>query len=221
MRTSASGNPLRPAGGGGAGRRCWPPAAAGQDAGTGAKYVPSQDLIGYLEWDGLDAHADAWKKTAASKVLNETTTGAMLEEIISQLADTMPAGPRGRAVSGPQAAAMVQHVVHKALVLGIAGKPKQDKNPRITAMIRGCGAGTPSRLFEKFIRQGARDPEPQTSNVDGREVTLFAEAPQVAYFVEDDDLVVVSGDLETGIERVMQAICGDAPSAADHPIRRN
>ncbi len=194
--------------------------AAGQDAGNGAKYVPSQDLIGYLEWDGLDAHADAWKKTAASRVLNETTTGAMFEQIISQLADSMPAGPQGRAVTGAEAAEMVEHVVHKGLVLGIAGKPKQDKDPRITAVIRGAGAGRPRALFEKLIRQNDRGQVPQTRNVGGRELTLFGEAPQVAYFVEGDDLVVVSGDLETGIERVMQAIAGDAPSAADHPIRQ-
>src|SRR5262249_46296772 len=54
-------------------------------AGTSlARYVPAKELLFYAEFDGLDAHADAWKKTAAYKLLNETTLGALLEDLASQ-----------------------------------------------------------------------------------------------------------------------------------------
>ena len=46
--------------------------------------MPRQDLIFYLEFDGLDAHADAWKKSAAYKLLNDTKLGALLEDLASQ-----------------------------------------------------------------------------------------------------------------------------------------
>ena len=44
-------------------------------------YVPRNNLLFYLEFDGLDAHAEAWQKTAAYKMLNNTPLGTMLEEV--------------------------------------------------------------------------------------------------------------------------------------------
>src|SRR5262245_55296023 len=37
-----------------------------------ARFVPKDQLVAYLEFSGLDAHAAAWKKTAAYRVLTET-----------------------------------------------------------------------------------------------------------------------------------------------------
>ena len=71
-----------------------------------AGYFPRQDLVVFVEFDGLDAHAEAWKKTAAYRLLNETSTGAMLEQVAIQLADrafrasARRADDRG-AVAGP------------------------------------------------------------------------------------------------------------------------
>ena len=63
-----------------------------------ARYIPSADLFAYVEFQGVDAHADAWKATAASKILNDTTTGAMLEDIFSQAFNAQIAklAPRAR-----------------------------------------------------------------------------------------------------------------------------
>ena len=44
-----------------------------------ARYFSSQDLVVYLEFDGIDRHDAAWRKTAASRLINDTTTGAMYE----------------------------------------------------------------------------------------------------------------------------------------------
>src|SRR5436305_1340662 len=52
-----------------------------------ARYFPRQDLVVYAEFDGLDAHRDAWKQTATYRVLTETTTGAMLEQTLARLLD--------------------------------------------------------------------------------------------------------------------------------------
>src|SRR5438045_2344030 len=52
-----------------------------------ARYFARQDLVVYIEFDGVDAHRDAWRKTAAYRLLNETTTGAMLEASIARLVD--------------------------------------------------------------------------------------------------------------------------------------
>ncbi len=59
----------------------------GQDASKSslARYVPKQDnLFFYLEFDGLDAHAAAWKNSAAYKLLNDTKLGALIEDLAGQ-----------------------------------------------------------------------------------------------------------------------------------------
>ena len=61
-----------------------------------ARYFPGDDLVVYAEFDGLDAHSAAWKKTAAYRLLNETPTGAMLESVAVGLLDrTFAGGPPG------------------------------------------------------------------------------------------------------------------------------
>src|SRR4029079_16385177 len=52
-----------------------------------ARYFPRQDLGVYAEFDGLDAHRDAWTRTAAYRLLNETTTCAMYEQSINRILD--------------------------------------------------------------------------------------------------------------------------------------
>src|SRR4051812_43115400 len=44
-----------------------------------ARYAPGERLVLLVETNGLDAQADAWKKTAAYKMLTETPLGEMLE----------------------------------------------------------------------------------------------------------------------------------------------
>ena len=60
------------------------------EASSLARYVPRDNLVFYLEYDGLDAHADAWRKTAAYKILNDTPAGAMLEDVAVAAPDGRP-----------------------------------------------------------------------------------------------------------------------------------
>src|SRR5262245_36636135 len=50
-----------------------------------ARYFSSRDLVVYVEFDGLDHHDAAWKKTAAYRLLKETTTGAMYEAMLPRV----------------------------------------------------------------------------------------------------------------------------------------
>ncbi len=49
-----------------------------------ARYVPQQDLISYLEFDGVDAHQAAWRASAAYKLLTSTKLGVLLEDLVGQ-----------------------------------------------------------------------------------------------------------------------------------------
>ena len=55
-----------------------------------ARYVPLQRFVAYLEFDGLDAHADAWHTSAAYKLLNDTKLGALLEDLALQGIEVYP-----------------------------------------------------------------------------------------------------------------------------------
>ncbi len=54
-----------------------------------ARFIPKENLLLYVEYQGLDAQAEAWSKTAASKILNTTTTGVMLEDVANQLIEKL------------------------------------------------------------------------------------------------------------------------------------
>src|SRR6266481_2387043 len=43
-----------------------------------ARFIPKENLLLYVEFSGLDAHAASWKKTAAYRMLTETPLGTML-----------------------------------------------------------------------------------------------------------------------------------------------
>ncbi len=77
----------------------WAEGQAAQPAGVGdakatplAHYVPRQDLMSYIEFDGLDAHQAAWQGSAAQKLLNDTKLGVLLEDLVSQYFETSTAG---------------------------------------------------------------------------------------------------------------------------------
>ena len=93
-----------------------------------AGYFPREDLVVFAEFDGLDAHAEAWKKTAAYRLLNETSTGAMLERVSVQLADRAFRARPGGAMTGAQWLDLVMHGFRSGFAFGInhpgpPGKP--------------------------------------------------------------------------------------------------
>ncbi len=45
---------------------------------------PAEQVLLHLQFDGLDAHANAWRKSAAYRLINETRLGSLLEEVILQ-----------------------------------------------------------------------------------------------------------------------------------------
>src|SRR3954471_13314815 len=63
----------------------WPPQVVAQEPRPPlARYVPARDLIFYAEFEGLDDHAEAWRSSAAYKILNQTRFGQLLEDLAAQ-----------------------------------------------------------------------------------------------------------------------------------------
>ncbi len=70
-----------------------------------SRFVPLENLILYFECDGLEAHADAWKQTAAYKILNNTPTGEMFEEVLAQVIEQKFKKPAAPTAAPPGSAA--------------------------------------------------------------------------------------------------------------------
>ena len=94
-----------------------------------ARYVPAEGLAILVEHNGFDAQPDAWKGTAAYKMLTETSLGAMLEEITAQIADRALQARPGAPVSGRELVALLVHLARKGFAVGVLFNP-QPPSPR-------------------------------------------------------------------------------------------
>ena len=189
-----------------------------------ARYFPKRDLIAYVEYDGIDAHAEAWKKTAASRVFNETPAGAMLASVASQmLAAALPPG-REALPTPEELAAILDQWTRSGFAFAINRKSDQPsaKPSCIGLVIRGGGRGPLLKTIKKFLAEEGIDENALTTldKPGGRKLTLVgpAEGPCVAWWVEKDDLafsILASGYADA----MIAALDGREPDAIEHPTR--
>ena len=199
--------------------------ARGQDsageASSLARYVPRDNLVIYLEYDGLDAHADAWRKTAAYKILNNTTTGVMLEDLFVQLMGKIP----NAKVTGPEALALVKHVARSGFVFAAGGDFNKDKPEFIVFAFRDAFKNKDVRpLFARAL-QGmcAPNTKPQAVLRAGHKVIAMTNAGggTSTWWVEDskkEDLVLVTPAPESA-DFILETLDGKRPNAVEHPRR--
>jgi len=186
-----------------------------------ARYVPKDELVFFFEFDGVDAHADAWRRTAAYKILNDTTAGAMLEDLLGQLATKIPqlAGK----VSAPEAVAVVKHLARSGFVIALGGDMRQPK-PRY-AMIALRDAFKNKDVRPAFARalQGLNAPntKPQGATRAGHKVVAgkLAKGNSYSYWIEEtrkEDLILVLPTPESA-DIILETLDGKRPGAIEHP----
>src|ERR1700733_8886594 len=163
-----------------------------------ARYVPKDNLLVYAEFSGLDAHADAWRKTAAYKMLNETPAGAMLIDVLGQTADgLLENAPEGAKPSGKQISAMFERFGRSGFVFAAIGKlgPTPPKTLFVLRDAGGKDVGASVRKLMELSRKGPTASELVTRE-DGRKVTIIqGVGPQPepwSWWFEGDDLVILS-----------------------------
>ncbi len=119
---------------------------------TGGKGAPSPELVlptnpaVQFRYDGTDAHAAAWKKTAAHKAIVDSE----LFESVKKFA----VGFAGNAPMAPQVERLVDHVLAKGLLIGATIKPGKGDDPDIavaTVLIDGAAL---QKDVETLLRQG-------------------------------------------------------------------
>jgi hypothetical protein len=187
-----------------------------------AHYFPRKDLVVYAEFGGLDAHRDSWTKTAAYRLWNETSTGALYEQAIARAAEALAATQAKSPVTGQEVAAAATHLLRSGFAVGI-NRAGGEGPPRCLGIVMRGGAHGPVRaLFDKILKATAApdNKEKTVKGPRGRTIHTIATGPDqvLAWWTESDDLVV-SLVSPVGPESIMAALDGDEPSAVDHPAR--
>ncbi len=206
----------------------WPVPAHGQATRPGgegaskaplARYVPRQDLLAYLEFDGLDAHADAWKKSAAYKLLNDTKLGALLEDLASQgLERLLPAGGDSP-VKPAEVIDLVKHVAKHGVRVALGVFPMVRTKARAGSSLSRAVATAPkcddmleAAAHRRFAGPGQNGAEPAPVQKAGR--TYHSIDERGGWWFENGDLVVTNRP-----DVVMSVLDGKEPNAVDHPFR--
>jgi prepilin-type processing-associated H-X9-DG protein len=189
-----------------------------------ARYVPKDDLLVYIEFSGLDAHADAWRKTAAYKMLNETPAGAMLIDVLGQTADGLLLNaPEGAKPTGKQLTAAIERFGRSGFVFAAIGK-LGPAPPKTLFVFRDAGGKDVGPSVRKLMELSRKGPTPSelVTREDGRKVTIIqGVGPQPepwAWWFEGDDLVILTGK-EAEVDAIVATLAGKRPSALELPRR--
>jgi len=192
--------------------------AAGAQSASLARYVPRQDLLFYLEFDGVDAHATAWRASAAYKLLNDTKLGALLEDLASQGIElAQQSVPPAKRIKGVEVVALLKHLARQGFVFAVAGENPDDARlivvlrrgdrPEIRRLLAMISSVSPAREGNRPtalapIRKGAR--------------TLNPLGKEGSWWVEKGDLILT---VAKKVDEVLAVIDGKQPSAVSHPLR--
>ncbi len=184
-----------------------------------ARYAPKDNLLFYLEYQGLDAHAEAWKKTAAYKILNETTTGAMLEDLAAQLIAKIPMPPPQPSRTGPESVAMIKHLAHHGFLWAVVANPQEPSKPSQILVVRNAFKDKTIRglLARDFQNMNAPNTKPVQAVKLGHKIVTGVQAggQKFAWWVEDskkDDIVLVVPTAEAP-DVFLETLDGKRPNA--------
>ena len=188
-----------------------------------ARFIPNENLATYVEFDGLDAHAEGWRKTAAYRLLNETTTGAMLEELFTQTYARFapPDLPASDALQ------LVKHCARSGFVFGAnVWKPEGAPQKGFSVLVIRKGFSNKevrpifARLLQNLPNAGTKA---QSVVKSGHKVITGKRKGGETYlwWVEEnkkEDLILAIGS-EGMDEYVMQTLDGKKPSALSNEYR--
>ena len=194
------------------------PAATGAGGAPLARYVPLKDLLAYLEFDGLDAHAGAWRASAAYKLMNDTTLGTILEDLALQgievIQDTTP---REKRVTGADVVGFVKHIARNGFVVGVSRKGPG--HFRFVAVLRRADRPEFKRLLE-FVgaadRHAGDDEKTDTPAIKQAGRTLHRLGAEAVWLVEKGDLILTS---KANADESLAVQSGDHQTAIDDPLR--
>ena len=105
-----------------------------------ARYIPAEGLAALVEHNGFNAHPQTWKGTALYKLLNETSLGAMLEDILGQVADHGFRTSNGAPLSGKELVGLISHLLNHGFAVGYLQNALPPQPKGVVLVVRGACA---------------------------------------------------------------------------------
>lgn len=180
-----------------------------------ARYIPGRDLGIFWELDGLDSHAEAWRGTAAFKLLGEARLGALLEDLAGQvIAMTQQSVPPANRVPAGQYLELVKHCARQGVAAAVFGK--NSGSVRWVVVVRKGNREEFTRLLKTESTAGPGDPRQGPEPVRRAGRTLNPLGWDAFWWNVGDDLILADKEAADAILAVAD---GSHPSAVDHPLR--
>ncbi len=180
-----------------------------------ARYLPRQGLQAYLEFEGLDAHSSAWRKSAAYKLLNDTSLGALLQDMAGQALDlAQQSVPPGKQVASGDYLNLLKQAARDGLALGVFKAGPEHTHAAV--VVRKGDRPETIRLLETLATPAPASPNRSRNRAANTGEPVHASAMPMLWWVEHGDLILTDND---AFETIVGVIDGKQPSAADHPLR--
>ena len=186
----------------------------GQDDRAGApslaRLVPDANLAVYAEFEGVDAHSQAWKKSAAYKILNDTTMGALMKDLAVQGIDAArPAG--GDRPNGAESVAALEHLLRKGGVLAFYSPPLPNP-PHALLVFRGGDQGELRGVLDQFAAANS-EPKGLKTSIEkrGRTITSYDQRDRGAAIWQEKGFIILAA--ATNVDTILDVIDGKQPSA--------
>ena len=155
----------------------------------------------------------AWHKSAAYKLLNDTSLGTLLEDLAKQVIDqAQVSNPEEKRVSSASYLNLLKHAVRNGWTLGVFGKGPDKHHPVI--VLRKASGPEFARLMKVFSSNPPDQPEPQPIQKNGR--AIHSLGPELVWWIDKDDMIVTHKD---AVDDVAAVVDGKQPSRLTHPLR--
>lgn len=184
-----------------------------------ARYVPKDDLAFLVEFDGIDAHADAWRKTAASRILNDTPAGEMISSVLGQWITG------ALRVDGNRTVGLAKHALRAGFVVAMNGKPGDPKPSSTVVVLRQAFSNRDVKPMAAQLLNAANAPDTKPAGVTAAGHKVYRGKTRggetFSWWVEEskkEDIVFVLPTPEAA-EAVIETLEGKRPNAVDLPAR--
>jgi hypothetical protein len=148
----------------------WSGAHAADPRSQPQRNIPARGVVAYLEYEGLDAHAEAWKATAARAMLNDTPAGKMLSEVTRQVLDRflkdLAAEVPNAKVTGADLVGLQDELVRRGFAMAVMMKRSEPDG--VVVVLNGFGRKEPRARLERLMQFEGGLPRP--TRIRGRDV---------------------------------------------------
>ncbi|MDG3006701.1 hypothetical protein [Paludisphaera mucosa] len=192
----------------------------------GAAYVARDNLGMYLEFDGLDAHEDAWRKTAAYRMLNDTPMGAMLQEVGVPLFERVAGWLPNRKINGADGVAIIKHLARKGFVVAAHADPSAPTGRRGVIVLKGAVTSKESQALFSRLVGSFMDPaaKPRPERKGGRVIVVVPSAkgdPKTpdqgwAWWPEKKEDLVIGFGQPSDADAVAATLDGKSPNVVGY-----